>query len=156
MKISYTQKKKLMSLFMLIVFGGSTLAFVFLQAFSPSGTSSDEPIENQIDTTQLRFDYPLTSVEESAYIQAGIVVVKYYYSQDCEECLLGTTITDQLFSDFEGKILLESINTDEYSSLEKAPSIVVKGSTSKTLIIMDYALLRQTTCGLFFSQPESC
>jgi len=70
--------------------------------------------------------------------------------------LLGTTITDQLFSDFEGKILLESINTDEYSSLEKAPSIVVKGSTSKTLIIMDYALLRQTTCGLFFSQPESC
>ena len=141
---------------MLIVFGGSTLAFAFLQVFSPPDNSSDSYSPPEADITQLKFDYPLTITEESPYLKSGIIIVKYYYSQDCEECALGSTIIEQLFSDFEGKILLESISTDEYSSSEITPTIVVKGTSSKTLKTMDYALLRQVTCGLFFAKPESC
>ena len=150
MKISHKNKKKLISLFILIIFGGSTIAFAFLQVFGPSGGSQPAGLSN------LKYDYPLSASDEAGYLQEDILVVRFYYSQDCQKCGTGNIIVEQLFEDLAGRVLLEKIDTDAYSVEKDVPLIELKGEKADSLETMDYALLRERACGLFFSAPSSC
>ena len=149
-KINHSQKKKLISLFILLIFGASTIAFAFLQVFAPGNGDTD------VDISTLKYDYPLSNADEAAYLQEDIIVVRFYYSNECEDCSKGNIIVEQIFEDLKDRVLLEKINTDNYSIDKTVPLIELKGSAADSLEIMDYALLRQTACGLFFSEPDTC
>jgi hypothetical protein len=152
MKISHDKRKKLMSIFILIVFAGSTLAFAFLSVFSDGNTAQD-PIE-ETKLTIFKFDRPLTAAEETPYQKQDIVILKFYYSNDCSNCSDIDLEVEQLWTDSNNRILLEKINTDEYSVNKNTPSIELKGSRSKILTSFDN--LENEVCNLYFDAPSNC
>ena len=148
-----------MSAFILVIFAGSTLAFAFLSVFAP-GTNTQDDNQNNIpdistrELTVFEFDAPLTSSEESAYQKQDVVILRFYYSNDCLACGDINIAVTELAQELEQRILLERINTDEYSTGKEAPLVELKGSSSKTLTEFDS--LKAEVCGLYFSKPEGC
>ena len=160
MYIPKEKKKKIITIFILIVFSGSTVAYAFLQIFS-APTENQPQDQTQVDTTQLKFDLLLTPQQEQAYLSEDIAVVRFFYS-DNEESGQANLAVEQLFTDLSGRVLLEKIDTDVYSvtlsdyNLETTPGFHIKGSRSLSLGSVPYAELRDNVCSVFFSVPETC
>ena len=86
------QKNKLIAGFIVVMFVGSGVAFAIISAFFPGGEPQSTFIINE----------PLTNQEEAYYLQRNIVVMRYYYSQDCIDCYQVEPIVDSLAEAFNG------------------------------------------------------
>lgn len=150
MLITYSKKKKLITLFILIIFSVSTIAFAFLQVFYSGNQEKEKKLMQHI------FERPLSIEEENLYLQEDFVVVRFYFSPNCENCAEGEKILEKLYSDLGSRILLEKIDTSAYLFQADIPSIVLKGKRTVKVSKMDYDTVKESVCKLFFSPPEKC
>ncbi|MFQ6009637.1 MAG: thioredoxin domain-containing protein [Candidatus Aenigmatarchaeota archaeon] len=144
-------KQKMFVLFVLFMFLGSSAAFALLSAFVPS----QEP------RVQLVYEGPLSNAEEAQFFQQNKIILKFFYSDDCEACDDASLLVDDLFQRMKGNMVVERINTfdfpDEASRLgiSEVPIFYFRGKTEKKLLgDATYDELLNTACDLFFEPKE--
>lgn len=99
-------QQKLVVLFILLIFGMSTLAFVFLSIVGQT-TPQEESIESPV------VERELSPYLESLYIQAGVTFLRYYYTEkdDIYE-YVGTLPGTLTAIDGSTQLVVERIQTD--------------------------------------------
>lgn len=142
-------KKQLIAIFIVVMFVGSGIAFAVISALVPAD-----------QTVAFATDKPLSNYEEAYYLQQNMVVMRYYYSQDCIDCAAVDPIVETLMSHFEGNIYLERIDVVQYANETEGftpPTIYLKGKTMKEITEnFDVNSMFLDICELFFSPVEKC
>jgi hypothetical protein len=138
-------KQKLVVLFIILIFGMSTIAFVFLGITGNIGTEqqglTSPVIEEEIDP-QL----------ESAYIQNGITFLKYYYKEkDDIYNYVGTLPGTLTTSDGQVQMVVERIQSDE----ERMVIDSIYGGTEE-LAEITYDSVLSSLCSHLVSTPPEC
>lgn len=148
-------KKQLFAIVVLLLFMGSSIAYAVIS------------IVPKEETGQKKIGYvvnqPLTENEEAYYLQQNIVVMKYFYSEDCVGCKSTESIIDQATQYFNGKLLVEKIDMNKYAnetsdlSITKAPTIYLKGNSIDVITEdITYNQLITKICVLFFNYVNEC
>ena len=149
------KKKKLYAGIILFAFLGSTIAFAIL---SYSGSPQQQ---NQASISQTIYERPLSESEEIPFLQKNLVVVKYFYSDNCANCSQADEALTKIYQELNGQLLIERINTEVYSAeatvynVESVPSFYLKGSESKTVVWNGQDLIYDI-CPLYFSPIYAC
>lgn len=145
-------KQRLFALFIILVFGGSTLAFAVDFTVAP------EKKEQMPDVVE----GPLTDSEEAPYLQQNYLVVRYFYSSDCAGCALVEDSINGLKEEV-GQVLLERVSIEQYPNatesvgVTRVPSIYLKGSSTRLLSgPVTYDQLFSESCQLYFNPPLAC
>ena len=133
----------LISSFLIFLMVGSTLTYFLLQAFRPVGMVV-LPEKNIID-------YELSVEQENLAIQKGKTLVKFYYSQDCEECELIKNYLEDFANKHKDQIILQKITTNssyeiKFSSFFGKRSL--KNCTEQEIF--------KAFCDLMFNPPVEC
>ncbi len=142
-------KNKLIALFIVIMFVGSGIAFAIISSFLPGTQEQEESyISNQ----------PLTNSEEAYFLQRNVVILRYYYSQDCFNCAEIEGMVDYIGEMFQGWVFIEKISMDEYPEASySAPTIYLKGKTTKEITSdFDINEIYLDICGMYFSPIQQC
>jgi len=146
-------KTRIFAIFILLVFGMSSIAFAFISVL---------PKQEQQEI-QYSIDYPLSDQEEAYFLQNNVVVAKYFYSEDCLSCASTEAMIDNIIEYFNGRFFVEKINMDNFQNetqrldITTAPTIYLKGNTID-VITEDITQNELTTkiCVLFFAYVEEC
>jgi len=151
MNMKKQDKNKLIALFIVVMFVGSGIAFAVISAFLPSGQSQE---------MQYIVNGPLENSEEAYFLQRNVVVLRYYYSQDCIDCAEVEGIANYIGEFFQGWVLVEKIDVDEYpeqSEGYEVPTIYLKGKTTKTITEdFDVNEIYLDICTMFFAPVQQC
>ncbi len=99
-------KKKYMSLVLLIIMAGSTLAYSILQSFGRSQGNNSQTVELP---DQAIINYELTTEQRNFAIKKGIVILEYKYPLLCEECSTQKAFLESNVKEFSGQLLLEEL-----------------------------------------------
>ncbi|MBR9682690.1 MAG: hypothetical protein GOV02_03355 [Candidatus Aenigmarchaeota archaeon] len=133
------------------MFVGSGIAFAIISAFLP-GTQQEQE-------TSYIANQPLTNSEEAYFLQQNIVILRYYYSQDCFNCAEIESMVDYIGEMFQGWVFIEKIDTDLYAEAVgySAPTIYLKGKTTKEITSdFDINEIYLDICTMFFSPVQQC
>lgn len=145
------KKKQLIALFILIMFGGSTLAYAAMSILpSESG---------QVYI----FDVPLEDSEEAQFFKQNMVVARVYYNEPSDTI----TALHTIINDLNQKMIIERININDYPELydymkdrfvtEELPMILLRGNTEIYLNgNQTYDELRENICSLYFEEIDEC
>jgi len=145
-------KQRMFALFIMLVFGGSTLAFAVEFALQPEKKPQMPDVVER----------PLTDSEEAPYLQQNYLVVRYFYSSNCRYCAF---VEDSIkgLRDEAGSVLLERVSVDVYPNetesvgVTEVPSIYLKGSSTRLLTgAVTYDELFAAACQLYFNPPLAC
>jgi thiol-disulfide isomerase/thioredoxin len=145
-------KKQAFAFFVLFMFVGSSLAFALLSSVDIEDTN-----------VQYFISGPLENQEEAYYLQRNIVVMKYFFSDECLTCEDSLAVITAAAEHFNGRLLVELINIEEYPEeaelleIEDVPTIYLKGNSVKTITdpITANELITET-CFLFFAFVQEC
>jgi len=144
-------KTQLFAFFILLVFIGSSVAIAVMSAFAPA----------QEQKVKLIYDQPLTNADEAQFLQKNFVVLKYFFSDECETC--DTAMVENLINDLAGKIIIEKIDTQLYPeeaqtfSVQEVPYYYFKGNSVVKLLGEKTGLeLFETACSLYFEEIDQC
>ncbi len=144
------KKNKLIALFIVFMFVGSGIAYAIISALTPAETQEQSYIVNK----------PLTNSEEAYFLQRNVVILRYYYSEDCFDCPSTEPIVDTLGELFQGWVFIEKINVDEYpeeSADYTVPTIYLKGKTTKEITSnFDINEIYLDICTMFFAPVQQC
>lgn len=148
----HLKRNQLFALIILFIFLGSSAAFALLNVI---------PIQQP--KQQLVFDQPLSNADEAKFLQQNKVVMKYFWSDNCTDCPATEATVKQLFQDFGGALVVESIDVDRWPEaateldVTTVPTIYLKGYTIERITTdITYDGTYRTICGLFFNQIEAC
>lgn len=146
-------KKQVFALFVLFTFLGSGIAFALLSAFIPE----------QEEKTPLMYDRMLSNSEEAEFLQKNMIVIRFFWTEDCSGCEEVNNIVNQVFQDLGGKMIVEKINIDDYAEeaemldIDSAPYLYLKGNTIERIsgnTTIDE--LTKKLCDLYFEQIDEC
>lgn len=144
-------KKQWVALFILLMFGGSTIAIAVSSVF---------PSEVQ---EKLIIDEPLTDSQEAQYFQKNMVVVRIYYDEPTDTI----DILNNMVNTLNQKMFLERIYTtkypdwynsvkDSFSSTEM-PMILIRGKTEIRLNgEQTEENLKSEICSVYFQDIDEC
>ena len=144
---------KWFTVFILLMFVGSAFAFAFM--YAPSSTPQ-KTHENVIY-------YPLSNYEDAYFLQKNTVIIKYFYSQDCEDCEYFERQIADLLDFFGSYIFVQAIDVEAYANetetlgIEKVPTVYLKGNSIETVtdkISNDEMITK--VCLLYFSYVPQC
>ncbi len=144
-------KKQLIAIFILLMFGGSTLAFALMYVF---------PSEKR---QKFIFDEPLSDSDESYFFQQNIVVARVYYGEPTDTVY----ILNDLVNVLSQKMVLERININQYPEIydymkerfetDDLPMILLRGRTEIYLNgEWTQEELVSDICSLYFEDIEEC
>ena len=143
-------KNKIVAMFIVLMFVGSGIAYAVISAFLPGETPEQSYIINK----------PLLDQEEAYYLRRNIVILRYYYTENCIDCPQVEPTVDYLGELFQGWVLIEKINIDEYpeeSGDYTAPTIYLKGKSTKEITEdFDTNDIYLDICTLFFAPVQQC
>lgn len=145
-------KKQIIAVFILLMFVGSSIAFAFI-----SVTAEEKPQE-----VQTLFDRPLENAEEAPYLQQNYVVVRYFWSDFCEDCGIAEQALNDAKAELNGRLVIEKIKMDDWANyteelgITSAPTFYLKGSTIVTTKVTDRDDLVRAICPLYFYAIEQC
>ncbi|MBU3904733.1 MAG: hypothetical protein KJ906_01120 [Nanoarchaeota archaeon] len=145
------KKKQLIALFILLMFGGSTLAIALSSAVPPEVSQ------------KLIFDEPLAESDEAYFFKQNMVVVRVYYDDQSDTI----DILNNMINTLNQKMMLERIYIpqypNEYSLVEdkfftkEMPMILIRGRQEVYLNgEQDGSELLDEICGLYFEEIEEC
>lgn len=146
-------KKQIFTLFVLFMFISSGLAFALISSFVPE----------QEKKVQLIYDRLLSNSEEAEFLKKNMVVIKFFWSEDCENCEEINNILNQVFQDLGGKLIIEKANLDEYREeaeilgVDSVPYLYLKGNTIERIAgntTIDE--LTKKLCNLYFEPIDEC
>lgn len=152
-KLNRETKRQIFALFILFMFVGSALAFALLSAFTPEEEKK----------VQLMYDRLLSNSEEAEFLQQNMVVIKFFYSEDCENCEEINNIINQVFQDLKGKMIIEKVDIYYYQEeaeileVDSAPYLYLKGKTIDR--VSGETTLEELTkklCDLYFEPIDEC
>jgi len=92
------RKKQLIAVFIVAMFGGSTLAFAAMSIL---------PSEKK---EKFIFDEPLLEVDEAYFFKQNMVVVRVYYQEPTDTII----ILNNMINELNQKMMLERININTY------------------------------------------
>lgn len=152
-------KKQAIAIFILVMFGGSTLAFAFLSIY-PTTNNPNAPSEQ----LRLLYTVPLSDLDEAEYLQQNIVVLKFFYTEECESCDQMNTLVDQLLNyELNGKIMVEKINKDNWEfessflGIQSVPAFYIKGASVDLLEgEITIEAMKTRICAQYFSPIAEC
>jgi len=144
-------KKQWIALFILLMFGGSSIAIAVSQVL-PSDTQA-----------KLIVDEPLADSQEAQYFQKDVVVVRVYY--DTPSDVINTL--NNMVNTLNQKMFLERINVAKYPDQYKAikdtfssttmPLILIRGKTEIRLNgEQTVAELKSDICSVYFQDIDEC
>jgi len=146
-------KKKIFSIFVLLMFMGSSIAYAVSVVFQRA------PAQGQ---QSLVYDKPLADSEASKLIENNIVVADFYYSNNADSSAADSTITG-LAQDLSGYLAVDKIDAAKYKSLADAngitqfPSFVLKGTTIDTVSgAISKQDLKSRICQLYAQPIAAC
>ena len=145
------QKKQLIALFILLMFGGSTLAYAAMSIL---------PSENQ---QKYIYDEPLADSDEAQFFKQNMIVARVYYDEPSDTI----TALHTIINDLNQKMIIERININEYPEVydymkdrfdtQELPLILLRGNTEIYLNgNQTYDDLRENICSLYFEEIEEC
>ena len=144
---------KWFTVFILVMFVGSAFAFAFM--YTPD-VSSQQQYENVIYR-------PLTNYEDAYFLQKNIVIIKYFYSDDCPDCGYFESQVADLLEFFGTQIFVQAIDADAYANetqslgIESIPTLYLKGNSIDKVsekIPTDDMITK--VCLLYFSYVPQC
>ncbi len=137
-------KSAIISSFLIFLMLGSSITYFFLQAFRPTGLVA-LPEENIID-------YELTPEQENLAIQKGKTLVKFFYGNECSECIDKKSYLEDFAKRFKNQIILQEIveNRSSYKILISSffGQRVLRNCTNDEIF--------KAFCDLMFSPPAEC
>lgn len=145
------KKKQLIALFILLMFGGSTLAYAAMSIL-PSESSQ-----------KYIFDEPLSTSDEAYFFKQNMVVVRVYYDEPSDTI----TALHNILNDLNQKMIIERINIDQYPEhynyvingfeTHELPLILLRGNTEIYLNgEQTYDDLLENICSLYFQEIDEC
>jgi len=146
MKIKIS-KRAIVALVFVFLMGGSTIAYSFLQAFSPPTASLVLPEKNIIN-------YEIGKKEENYLISRGVTIAKFYYTQVCEECWDQKNFLESFVKQNSNQILLEEIESNETGIFPKL--ILTSFLGRKILENATNEEVLNAFCDLMYSPPAYC
>ena len=155
-------KKKKNQIFVLVVLvifvaNGIAIAFMYAVPSEDSGSIDDEFSIKSIYTR------PLSNSEESVFLRNNIVVIKYFYSDDCEGCDKAELMAESMLIRFPEKIIIEKIDAEKYGDhmdelgVEDVPAFYIKGKYIRKLYsdATEDELFSQI-CSVYYVSIEEC
>ncbi len=146
-------KKKIFSIFVLLIFMGSSVAYAVSVVFQRAPSQEQQ---------SLVFDKPLADSESAKLIENNIVVVDFYYSNNADSAAADSMITG-LASDLSGYLAVDKIDASKYASIADAnsitqfPSFVLKGVTIDTVPgAISKQDLKSRICQLYAQPISAC
>lgn len=147
-------KKQLFSVFVLVTFLGSSIAFAVLSSSGQTANKTESPYV---------VDHPLTNQEEVPYLQQGAVLMKYFYTEDCITCNDTSQMVLSVADYFKGKLVVEFVDKNKYVNesqelnITKIPTMYLKGKSIDIITedIQPNALVSRI-CYLFFNIVPEC
>ncbi|MBU3897005.1 MAG: hypothetical protein KJ697_03690 [Nanoarchaeota archaeon] len=144
-------KKQWIAIFILLMFGGSTIA-IAISSVMPSNAED-----------KLIFDEPLSPLDEATFFKQNMVVVRVYYDEPSETINTLASLINTLNS----KMMLERINLNQYPEIYDSikdnfdtienPMILIRGSTEIYLNgEQDEADLLEKICSVYFQEIDEC
>lgn len=147
-------KKQLFTIFVLLMFMGSSIAFAVssvLQRVQPSAEQT------------LVFDRPLTDSESARFLDNNIVVADFYYSQNCAGCSAAESVITALVQELSGYLVVDKIDAEKYKSMAEAneipglPAFVLKGTTIDIVSgMISKEDLKNRICQLYAEPINAC
>lgn len=138
------EKKRFISLFMIFLFIGSTIAYGFIRRLG-----SEEVQSVNIPKTNI-VDYELAEEQETYLIRRGVTIVKFYYTKGCIECLGWKNELEGIASSVPRQLFLEEIVSDE----NKIEMFSLRGSV--TLIDPTREEIVKNVCNVLWDPPGWC
>jgi len=137
-------KSVIISSFLIFLMLGSTLIYFFTSLLRPTGMIA-LPEKNIID-------YELSLMQENFAIQKGKTLIKFFYSNECEECLRMKNYLEDIASKYKDQIILQEISLNTSSYEIKLSSFygqkILRNSTEQEIF--------KALCDLMFSPPAEC
>ncbi len=145
-------KQQIFAIFVLLMFAGSSLAFAVSVVLG-----------RQQPQTAAISDKPFADSETARFLENNIVVVDFYYSQDCADCAAADSAITGLAQDLSGYLAIDRIDAEKYKSLAEAneimrfPSFVLKGATIDTISgATSKQYLKSRICLLYAEPISAC
>jgi hypothetical protein len=138
------ERKKFISLFMIFLFIGSTIAYGFMRGFRREETQSTNLPKTNI------IEYELTEEQETYLIQRGVTIVKFYHSEGCIKCLEWKNELENIANKVPRQLLLEEINSDE----NRIEMFSLRGSVTLTNPTKEEIL--KNVCNILWDPPGWC
>lgn len=145
-------KKKVMSIFLLVILVGSTLGTAVLQAFG--WNAGNQNTAQQIDIPQNDIiDYELTGAQKTYLIGQGKTILRYKYAILCNSCDQQRIYLQAAVNEFSGQLFLEEI----VDNSQTEPLLYVTSYYgSKTLKDPTNDKIFDSLCDLMFNPPVVC
>ena len=145
------KKKQLIAVFILLMFGGSTLAFAAMSIF-PSETKQ-----------KYIFDEPLIESDEAFFFKQNIIVARVYYQEPTDTIVM----LNDMINELNQKMVLERIQIEAYPEIyeymkdhfesDELPMILLRGQTEIYLNgEQTHDDLLEDICSLYFEPIEEC
>jgi len=145
-------KKKIMSMFLLIILLGSTLGTAVLQAFGWNANNRNTAQQIEIPETNI-INYELSSAQETYLIGQGVTVLRYKYSMSCAPCDWQRTYLESNVNGFPRQLFLQEI----VDNSQTEPSLYITSYYgSKTLNNPTNEEIFDSLCDLMFNPPVVC
>ncbi len=148
MKINKTM---IISIFFLVLMGGSTLAYGVLQSLS---TITTQPAAGPELPTQNIIDYSLSAEQRRALLRLGKTIVEIDYSLACEACKDTRSQLEAATQEFSDQLLLVELVVGDSADL---PLVRIESSYGKEVLGKPTNdEIMNTFCDLFVSPPLRC
>ena len=138
------EKRQFISLFMIFLFIGSTIAYGFMSRFRQEETRSMKIPETNI------IEYELTEEQETYLIRRGITIVKFYHTEGCIKCLEWKNELENIATKVPGQLVLEEINSNE----NRIEMFSFRGSATLTNPTKEEIL--KNVCNILWDPPGWC
>lgn len=149
------RKRIIFALFIILAFGGSSLAFALDSALNIVTNQAPQKKPDEVIG-------PLSDSEEAPYLQQNYLIVRYFYSSNCPDCAHAEDAITGLRGEV-GPILLEKVPVEQYGNeteslgVTTVPSIYLKGSSTYLFSgAPTYDELFTKACQLYFDLPLAC
>jgi len=141
------KQKQIFVIFVLIMFLGSSIAFALFSVI---------PIREEV---KVLYEQPLSEQDEMKLLQKNIVIIQFFYNDDCNNCQEIDFIIKNLLTEFNGRLVEERINIYDYPELDivSVPTLILKGKTIDMIEgIATAEELKERICRLYVQPPEVC
>ena len=135
------------ALFFIFLMLFSIVSSSFLQSSKTNGESETKLPESNI------VEYELTAEQENYALEQGKTILKFYYTQNCIDCLNQKTFLESLTSQFSDQMILEEV----IKQGEKVPTLLVFSYyKQKNLFNATRDEIIDSVCDVLLKPPPGC
>lgn len=141
--------KKLVSVLLLVLTLGSTMAFSLLQSFAWN-KGEEAKVELPADNV---IDYELTSAQKNYAVGLGRTILEYRYPPACSSCAEQGAYLEYVVSKYPDQLLLQEISDN---SLSKPALNALSYYGARTLTDPSQESIFNALCDMMIQPPVSC